>query len=372
MPPTADPQTEAAPLRSVDRARVALRCGEVVAIDDGAGGIALALAVETLGAEALARLRRLAGTAPVLALTRWRAAAVGLVESGGPGVLTLTPPAESGAEAIHALVGLGLRPSCPHLPAGEAGPDAVAAVRLTKLAALLPTALIAPVEAGRRPNAAWCARHDLRLVAAADIADYQRRAARALREVAEARVPLSDAPNARVIAFRPSNGGHEHLAIMVGEPKTDQPVLVRLHSECFTGDILGSLRCDCGDQLRRAIAEISRAGGGIVLYLAQEGRGIGLVNKLRAYQLQDQGYDTLDANEALGFDADERLYLPAAEMLHQLGFERVRLMTNNPDKLHQLARCGIEVVERVPHVIPSNDHNQAYLRTKAERGGHLF
>jgi len=185
-------------------------------------------------------------------------------------------------------------------------------------------------------------------------------------------VPLADAPDARIIAFRPSNGGHEHLAIVIGEPGTTEPVLVRLHSECFTGDLLGSLRCDCGDQLRRAIAEISIQGSGIVLYLAQEGRGIGLVNKLRAYQLQDQGYDTLDANERLGFDADERLYLPAAEMLHRLGFNRVRLMTNNPDKVAQLARCAIDVVERVPHVIPSNDHNQAYLRTKALRGGHLF
>ena len=373
MPLPSSPETDVHALRLVDRARVALRCGEPVAIDDGTGRIALVLAVETLTAEALARLRRLAGSAPVLALTRWRAAAVGLVADAGPGVVTLTPAVELGVDDIHALVESGRNPGAgDRSTRSKADTHAVAAVRLTKLAALLPTAVMSLVDNDRRADPAWCRRHDLWLVTDADIAGYQRQAARALRPVTEARVPLVDAPDARIIAFRPSNGGHEHLAIIIGEPKAGEPVLVRLHSECFTGDLLGSLRCDCGDQLRRAIAEISALGSGIVLYLAQEGRGIGLVNKLRAYQLQDQGYDTLDANEQLGFDADERLYLPAAEMLRQLGFDRVRLMTNNPDKMAQLARCGIEVVERVPHVIPSNDHNEAYLRTKALRGGHLF
>ena len=372
MPFPTDPHCDASALRTVDRARVALRCGEVVAIDDGDGGVALALAVETLSAGALERLCHLAGTAPVVALTRWRAAALGLVTPGGPGVLALTPPEAPSLEAIHALLEPGRTAAIAESRISEAGPHAVAAVRLTKLAALLPTAVIAPVAADRRAGAAWSLGHDLRLVRAGDIADYRREEARALRRVADARVPLADAPEAQVIAFRPSNGGHEHLAIVIGAPRPGEPVLVRMHSECFTGDLLGSLRCDCGEQLRRAIAAIAEQGHGIVLYLAQEGRGIGLVNKLRAYQLQDQGYDTLDANEALGFDADERLYLPAAEILRQLGFERVRLMTNNPDKMAQLGRCGIEVAERVPHVIPSNDHNAAYLRAKAQRGGHLF
>ena len=373
MPFPTDPHCDAPALRTVDRARVALRCGDVVAIDDGAGTLALALAVETLTTEALARLHRLAGSEPVVALTRWRAAALGLVTPGGPGVLALTPPAaEPSVESIHALLDPGRAPALSEAAVSEADAHAVAAVRLTKLAALLPTAVVARVAAERGADAAWSLGHDLRLVRAADIADYRRQEARALRRVADARVPLADAPEAQVIAFRPSNGGHEHLAIVIGAPRPGEPVLVRMHSECFTGDLLGSLRCDCGEQLRRAIAAISEQGHGIVLYLAQEGRGIGLVNKLRAYQLQDEGYDTLDANEALGFDADERLYLPAAEILRQLGFERVRLMTNNPDKMAQLGRCGIEITERVPHVIPSNDHNAAYLRAKAQRGGHLF
>jgi GTP cyclohydrolase II len=163
---------------------------------------------------------------------------------------------------------------------------------------------------------------------------FSRHAAEAgLERVTEARVPLAEAENARLIAFRPRDGGTEHLAILIGAPNPATPVLVRLHSECFTGDLLASLRCDCGDQLRGAIAAIARAGDGVLLYLAQEGRGIGLVNKLRAYRLQDAGF-------------------------------------NNPDKGAALERYGICVSERVPHVFPSNGHNERYLRTKATRSGH--
>ena len=159
---------------------------------------------------------------------------------------------------------------------------------------------------------------------------------------------------------------------MIGTPAPDEPVLTRVHSECFTGDLLGSLRCDCGDQLRGAVKAIAAAGSGIILYMAHEGRGIGLVNKLRAYELQDQGHDTIDANVQLGFDADERYYLPAAEMLRQLGFERVRLLTNNPAKVAALEGYGIEVTERVPHSFPSNRHNETYLSTKQQRAGHIL
>jgi GTP cyclohydrolase II len=164
----------------------------------------------------------------------------------------------------------------------------------------------------------------------------------------------------------------EHLAIVIGEPSSRKPVLVRLHSECFTGDLLGSLKCDCGEQLRGAVRAIEAAGGGVLLYLAQEGRGIGLINKLRAYRLQADGFDTIDANLRLGFEADERLFQPAAAMLRQLGITRVRLLTNNPDKVAGLAACGIEVLERVPHSFPANKHNEFYLQTKQSRAGHLF
>ena len=147
---------------------------------------------------------------------------------------------------------------------------------------------------------------------------------------------------------------------------------MRVHSECFTGDLLGSLRCDCGPQLRGAIRRMAEEGAGVLLYLAQEGRGIGLVNKLRAYALQDRGLDTLDANRALGWGADERNFLVAATMLEELGIRRVRLLTNNPDKLAALAACGVEVAGREPHVVAPNGVNDAYLATKARRFGHLL
>ena len=178
--------------------------------------------------------------------------------------------------------------------------------------------------------------------------------------------------NCEVVAFRPLDGGSEHLALVIGTVDRTAPVLTRVHSQCLTGDLLGSLRCDCGDQLRGAIQEINAAGGGILLYLAQEGRNIGLLNKLRAYALQDGGLDTIDANLALGFEADERVYQPAAEMLRQLGVTAVRLMTNNPEKVAQLQACGITVSDRVAHVFPSNQHNEVYLRTKAARAGHYL
>ena len=242
-----------------------------------------------------------------------------------------------------------------------------------KLVILLPAALLAPLP--KQPvqsPVAWADARDLMAVSAANVAEYRFAAARGLTKVAEAAVPLAGAEQARIIAFRPDDGGMEHLAIVVGEPKADEPLLLRLHSECFTGDLLGSLRCDCGDQLRGAIQAMAEAGAGIVLYLMQEGRGIGLVHKLRPYTPQDLGADPLDANEQLGFDADERVYLPAAQMLHQLGFRKVRLLTNNPQKVAALSRFGIAVEERVGHSFPSNGHNEFYLATKATRFGHLF
>jgi GTP cyclohydrolase II len=209
-------------------------------------------------------------------------------------------------------------------------------------------------------------------IPAAWIADYDRLVVRALKLVTRARVPLEGAERTELAAFRAGNGEAEHYAIIIGDPPTDRPVLARLHSECFTGDLLGSLRCDCGAQLRGAISAIEDAGGGVLLYLAQEGRGIGLVNKLRAYRLQDEGFDTLDANERLGFARDERLYGIAARMLALLGYKSVRLMTNNPLKVDALNAAGISVVERVPHAFPANSHNRDYLRTKAEKAGHLL
>lgn len=362
--------------RSVDRALSELRRGEAVLITTDTGAALLALAAEAVTTQALNHLAQLAGTAPALVLTGHRAAALGLeVPLDRP--VRLSPPAGLTADLVRDLSD-PTRPARTAKPTGaislEGGAEGAATI-LAKIARLLPAAIVADLPAGRGgmvDAVGFARRHDLLLVRAADIVDYRRRSARSLARVAEAAVPLEDAERTRIVAFRPTDGGPEHLAIIIGDPAPGQPVLARLHSECFTGDLLGSLRCDCGPQLRGAIKEIAEAGQGIVLYLAQEGRGIGLMNKLRAYRLQDGGLDTVDANTVLGFDADERVYLPAASMLRQLGFAQVRLMTNNPDKMAQLAASGVEVVERVPHIFPANGHNEAYLRTKAEKSGHLF
>ena len=248
-------------------------------------------------------------------------------------------------------------------------PAAGIALALVKLARLLPAAVVAPAH----PDAARLA-GDLGLLSvdAADVAAYPARMGHELRRVAETAVPLDGAPDARIVAFREPDSGVEHLAILVGRPEQTDAPLVRIHSECFTGDLLGSLRCDCGPQLKGAIHRMGEAGAGVLLYLAQEGRGIGLVNKLRAYAMQDRGLDTLDANRALGWGADERNFLLAATMLEALGIPRVRLLTNNPEKIASLSALGIEVVNRESHTFAPNGVNNHYLATKAARFGHMF
>ena len=185
-------------------------------------------------------------------------------------------------------------------------------------------------------------------------------------------MPLAVSQAGRVHVFRPDDGSEEHYAVEIGRPDRDRPVLARLHSACFTGDLLGSLKCDCGHQLRAALAQMGSAGAGVLLYLNQEGRGIGLANKMRAYSLQDQGFDTVEANHRLGFEDDERDFRIGASILKALGFSKVRLLTNNPAKLAKMAENGIEVVERVPLRVGENPLNADYLSTKAKKSGHLL
>ncbi len=370
--------TDAAVLRAVVRAIAELRRGEPVLLYHAEGPAALILAAEQAGDESLARLDALSEGGIHLVLTGRRARALGLGQARCDPEVGSVVAIEVSDLRAHAIVELADPTGGPRGPLGAltlgAVPEALGAgaVDLAKLARLLPAALMVIRDLGGQAPRSWAAAHDVPALATSEIGEYRFAGARALTRVAEARLPLAGAENTRVIAFRPGDGGLEHLALVIGEPRHDDSVLVRLHSECFTGDLLGSLRCDCGDQLRGAIAAIHEAGRGVLLYLSQEGRGIGLVNKLRAYQLQDRGADTAEANEQLGFDADERIYLPAASMLRQLGFGRVRLLTNNPDKVAALARCGITVEERVPHAFPSNAHNDFYLATKASRFGHQF
>jgi GTP cyclohydrolase II len=361
----------------VERAAGDLRRGMPVAIRDGAGHLGIIVAAETVRAETLADLRRRFPRG-VLVLTHTRAATLKIrlytaeivclaLEDGS--AERLRAIADPATDLDHPLKGPfeALRNAPP--------PSAAASVKLAKLAGLLPATIVFAMDelAGETVAASG----HLVTIAASDIFTFEPRSARELRVVSRARVPLRDVEDCEIAAFRPADGGPEHYAIIIGKKgaaslATPGPVLARLHSECFTGDLLASLKCDCGDQLRGAVRAITDAGGGILLYLAQEGRGIGMMNKLRAYRLQDEGFDTVEANERLGFEADERLYDIAGSMLQLLGYRSVRLMTNNPDKIRALQVAGIEVVERVPHTFPDNAHNREYLRVKAERGGHLL
>lgn len=192
-----------------------------------------------------------------------------------------------------------------------------------------------------------------------------------VRIVAVARLPTRFG-DFRLVGFWNNRDGKEHVAMVHGDVVGAEDVAVRLHSECLTGDVMGSLRCDCRDQLAEGLRAIQREGRGVLLYLRQEGRGIGLLNKIRAYALQEQGLDTVEANQALGFRDDERDYAVAAHMVKSLGLRSVRVITNNPDKMAQLTRHGVVVSGRIPHVIPPNEHNRFYLETKAARSGHLI
>ena len=239
----------------------------------------------------------------------------------------------------------------------------MAGVTLAKRAGLLPAVLLIDItEAPDGPVQ----------ISAEDVFAAADQETSTLARVTQARVPIEGAEDARLVGFRPPGGGPDHFALVIGEIRAGQTVLTRLHSECFTGDLLGSLKCDCGPQLRGALARIVREGSGVLLYLSQEGRGIGLMNKLRAYNLQDQGFDTVEANQRLGFEIDERRFGMAAEMLRLLSIGRVRLLTNNPDKIDQLEAHGIGVDGRVPLVFSPNTHNEDYLKTKAEKTGHLL
>ncbi|XLQ12063.1 MAG: bifunctional 3,4-dihydroxy-2-butanone-4-phosphate synthase RibB/GTP cyclohydrolase II RibA [cyanobacterium endosymbiont of Epithemia adnata isolate EadnSB Bon19] len=253
------------------------------------------------------------------------------------------------------------------------------AVDLSRLAGLYPAGVICEIQnsdgsMARLPQLfEYAQKHHLKLINIADLISYRLQYDRFVYRETVCKFP-SKFGTFQVYAYRNVLDGTEHIAIVKGDPAqfTDQPVMVRMHSECLTGDALGSLRCDCRMQLQTALKMIEEAGLGVVVYLRQEGRGIGLVNKLKAYSLQDMGLDTVEANERLGFPADLRDYGMGAQMLNDLGIEQIRLITNNPRKIAGLKGYGLEVVDRVPLLIEPNNYNSSYLATKAEKLGHLL
>jgi len=358
---------------TIERACGELRRGFPVIVLPARGAPSLIAAAELASPALFTALAKWATDAPHVLLTHRRAATL-KIRLYTEEIVAVRLPREDAARAAQVLADPTRDMRDPMMGPWTAerkplSADAKASVRLAKSASLLPAVIEAPISAATAKRLR--SKEGLVAVKADDILRQEGAAAFAMSTVARARLPLTGAEETRVLAFRPSNGGREHLALIIGSPEPPGPVLARLHSECLTGYLLGSLKCDCGDQLRGAIAAIGKEGAGVLLYLAQEGRGIGLINKLKAYELQDQGFDTIEANQRLGFEADEREFAAAAEMLKYLGFTSVRLMTNNPDKVAALSRHGIDVVERVAHSFPTNPHNEAYIATKKAKAGHL-
>lgn len=349
----------------VDRAVGELRRGRCVEIREGQRCF-LAAALETVQPAVLSRLLAASDRVALILTPERVAAATAGATPAGP--VSIPLDGRRARDALEAYAGIrrGRTP-------GEVGLESVAwtgsatllaaAFRLAKAGRLVP-ALVGFESEGP-------ADRSIARVAVEDVEQYAGYISRSLTRTAESRVPLADAERTSVALFRDEYGGGEHVAVIIGEPDPRTAVPVRLHSACLTGDVLGSLRCDCGEQLKAAVRRIAELGGGVLLYLDQEGRGIGLANKLRAYSIQDTGLDTLDADRHLGFTADERNYDIAAALLRELGFSRVRLLTNNPQKIDQLREHGIDVVGRVPLVTLANSHNEGYLRAKRERAGHL-
>lgn len=354
---------ELAPAERLARARADLRMGVPVVLLAG-GVAALVLAAETATAERLADLRALG---PVdLAVTLWRAETLkARAYDGDLARIALPGDAELGWVRATADPSADLEWPLKGPYRTRRGGDAGlhrAAIALCKQARLLPAALVVELPGGVPAG--------LTALDAGEVPPGH--AAPDLIEVAAARVPLAVSEAGRVRVFRPLDAGEEHYAVEIGAPDRAKPVLCRLHSACFTGDLLDSLKCDCGAQLRAGLAQIGAEGAGVLLYLNQEGRGIGLANKLRAYALQDQGFDTVEANHRLGFEDDERDFRIGANMLKRMGFGEVRLMTNNPAKVAMMESCGLHVVERVPLKVGLTPQNEGYLRTKAVKSGHLL
>ena len=353
-----------------------LRRGGVVLLRLANGAACFLRAAELMGNDCRSELQHLAGSGALLVLTSTRMESLGRTLSDTFCGASLS--AHNLAEDRLAALAVG-QPSAELLDeqltivAERKGSLADYATRLLRISKLVPAALMARLPT-RDPaiHKKLCDEHGIMMIEVRDIDHYIAAAAQSLKITARANVPLRSAPDAEVVMFRAELGGDEHFAVIVGDPTAHDTPLVRLHSQCITGDILGSLKCDCGEQLEGALKLMTAEGGGILVYLAQEGRDIGLLNKMRAYALQDNGMDTVDANHALGFEDDERYFLPACKILRELEVEKLQLITNNPEKIVQLEENGFVVSNRVPMTPASNAHNERYLQTKQDRSGHLM
>jgi len=369
-----DQQLKNAVMRAA-RGGTELRRGGIVMVRLANGACGLCRAAELSDCDDMIRLSRLAGSAPLLILTAPRLSSLGRDLRDGFPVATVALPDSHRDIFFDLAFGQNdqMNGNDFTIIAEKPGSLADMAAQLLRSAKLIPAALF--VRLPLRDVAAqdrFARQHNMMIVESRDIDQYSHEAASFVNIEARARVPLAVSEDAEIVMFRAEIGGEEHFAVLIGDGANSNTPLVRLHSQCITGDILGSLKCDCGDQLQAAMQLMADSGGGILVYLAQEGRDIGLLNKMRAYALQDNGLDTVDANHALGFDTDERLFLPAARILQALDVSKIQLITNNPDKISQLEQHGITVTARVPLVLATNPHNHNYLKTKKTSTGHLI
>lgn len=349
-------------LFSVQTAIASIRLGEPFIIDDG-GVFHLCLGVDGITENTLSSfLGEQIGRSPLLILSSERGDALGFDKSTP---ISMSLAANDTADSLMAIA--ASHPAkVSRRPIFEQA-DAQAALDLLMKAQHLPACLFYVDIA----NAAARIARGVTVISKNTIAIYERARVKSLRRKSEAPIPVRGGINTRMVVFQYATGETE-IALIVGQPDLSRELPIRIHSACATGDIFGSERCDCGDQLRLAIERLDAMGGGAVLYLDQEGRGIGLVNKIRAYDLQNQSLDTVDANRTLGFADDMRNYEVAASMVRALGWRSVSILTNNPNKVNALQEYGLEVVERVSHQAPMNKNNSHYLRTKAKRSGHML
>lgn len=360
----------------LDRAIYEFRRGRPLFLCEDKGA-AVVCALDAISDQLLSDLSEIVGTGDRLVLTAERAKLLALPVNGADAVSV----GLSGQVSVDDCMAIAVervngaqQAILPRLDGVQsARPAERAALALSKSSKLLPS-VISFTAPERTPDrlARSLDRGDILSFDAARLMHAAARDAAFVTRVSEADIALEHAPRSRFVLYRANDGFSEHVAILIGDWRGRDVVPVRLHSACLTGDLFGSLRCDCGEQLRTAVGRIAEQGGGILLYLAQEGRGIGLANKLRAYSLQDTGLDTLDADRVLGFSADERSYVVAAQMLRDLGVEEIELLTNNPEKISALAENGIRVKARAELQGRVNRHNQRYLTAKATRAGHLL
>ena len=355
---THEPPPPSAGQIDVERAIAEIRAGRPVILKDAESQIVV-FGVECLAAALPGAGRAAARRGSRLILTAPRLRQLGL-DRREPGLVAV--PAIDLARINALAQGVGARIDA---PVAAPSPIHLGALELLRLAHVLPAALVIPATGAS-------SRRGLLAAAVAEVSGYRVARAKSLNIVGRAPVPLDGAPDTEFVVFRGGEGLRDQVAVIIGKPDYSGPVTVRLHSACLTGDLFGSLKCDCGDQLRHTARFMAQNGGGVLLYIDQEGRGNGLSNKIRAYELQARGYDTYDADAVLGFDHDQRRFDFAADMLRKLGVARVRIMTNNPVKIAALENAGIDVVSDQRVIGRKTAHNQRYLASKRDRSGHLL